>query len=231
MQQIIALGGGGFSVEPENPLLDRYIINQSGKVWPSVCFLPQASGESREYIIKFYTAYNKLDCRASHLSLFEPHTADIEGFLMEQDIIYVGGGNTKSMLALWREWHLDTILLKACRNGTVLAGISAGANCWFEQCTTDSIPGPLTVMDCLGYLAGSCTPHYDGESERKPTVMRVVASGEMVPGFAFDNGAAGHFIDGDLNYCISSRPAAKAYMIDLVDGEVVQTTLDTNYLG
>src|SRR5262249_48177214 len=137
--QIITMGGGGFSMEPDNPLLDKYVIAQTGKERPRVCFLGQASSEAPLYIINFYNAFNKLDCRASHLSLFQPHTADLAGFLGEQDIIYVGGGNTKSMLAVWREWQLDKILLDTAKNGTVLAGISAGCICWFEQGLTDSI--------------------------------------------------------------------------------------------
>ena len=113
MQQIIAMGGGGFSMEPENPALDRYVIEQTGKERPAVCFLSQASGEFSDYIIFFYEAFTQLDCRPSHLSLFKPHTADLEDFLMRQDVVYVGGGNTKSMLALWREWRLDSILKQA----------------------------------------------------------------------------------------------------------------------
>ena len=110
MQQIIAMGGGGFSMEPDNPILDRYVIAQARSERPKVCFLGQASGEDPNYVLKFYRAFQKLGCIPTHLSLFMPHTADIEGFLMDQDIIYVGGGNTKSMLALWREWRLDQIL-------------------------------------------------------------------------------------------------------------------------
>jgi dipeptidase E len=230
MQQIIAMGGGGFSMEPDNLALDRYVIAQTGKTRPSVCFLSQASGEARDYIINFYRAFNELDCRASHLSLFVPHTPDIEDFLTSQDVIYVGGGNTKSMLALWREWDLDLILRMACENGTVLAGISAGAICWFDELTTDSIPGKLTALKGLGYLAGSCTPHYDGEPERRPTLTRLVASGEVVPGYAFDDGAAGHFVDGKLKAVISSRQNAKGYYVERVDGQAVENMLDTQYL-
>src|SRR4051794_12334703 len=105
MAHIIAMGGGGFSMEPDNLALDRYIIAQSGKPDPKVCFLAQASGESQDYIIRFYKAFNELSSHASLLSLFNPHTSDIESFLLAQDIIYVGGGNPKSMLALWREWN------------------------------------------------------------------------------------------------------------------------------
>src|SRR5664279_3375677 len=113
------MGGGGFSMEPDNLALDRYVIAQAGAERPKVCFLAQAGGDNSDYIVRFYQAFNALGCRASHLSLFSPHTADIEGFLMGQDVIYVGGGNTKSLLALWREWGLDKILLKAAANGTV----------------------------------------------------------------------------------------------------------------
>ena len=113
MPHIITMGGGGFSMEPENLALDRYVVAQSGKTDPKVCFLSQASGEGRDYIINFYKAFSELNCHPSHLSLFQPHTSDLESFLLAQDIIYVGGGNTKSMLALWREWNLPAILRRA----------------------------------------------------------------------------------------------------------------------
>jgi peptidase E len=230
MQQIITMGGGGFSMEPDNLALDRYVIQQTGKPNPKVCFLAQASGESADYTLNFYRAFTGLGCIPSHLSLFLPHTADIAGFLMEQDIIYVGGGNTKSMLALWREWGLDRILRQAADNGTVLAGISAGAICWYEAGTTDSIPGELTALPGLGYLTGSCSPHYDGEPQRRPMFQHMVASGKIMAGYAFDDGAAGHFIDGTLHRVVSSRPAAKGYRVEAANGAAVETTLETHYL-
>lgn len=230
MQQIIAMGGGGFSMEPDNLALDRYVLAQTGVERPNVCFLGQASGDDYGYAVNFFQAFTQLPAQPSRLSLFQPHTADIEDFLMSQQIIYVGGGNTKSMLALWREWELDRILLQAADNGTVLTGISAGAICWFEAGTTDSIPGALRALPCLGYLKGSCSPHYDGEEERRPTLHRLMAAGEIMPGYAFDDGAAGHFIDGELKHVVSSRPDAKGYRVELVDGEVVERVLDTHYL-
>jgi dipeptidase E len=231
MQHIIAMGGGGFSMQPDNLALDRYVIAQTGKVRPLVCFLAQASGESQDYIIRFYTAFTQLNACPSHLSLFQPHTADIESYLLEQDIIYVGGGNTKSMLALWREWQLDSILRKACEKGVVLAGISAGAICWFEQGMTDSIPGKLTALPCLGYLPGSCTPHYDGEAQRRPTLQRMIIHNEILNGYAFEDGAAGHFVDGSLRACVSSRPQAKGYYMQHRDGQALENPLDTQFVG
>ncbi len=231
MPHIIAMGGGGFSMEPENLALDRYVIDQTGKSRPKVTFLPQAGGENQDYIIRFYKAFSELDCHASHLSLFYPHTADLESYLLAQDIIYVGGGNTKSMLALWREWGLPAILRRAYEQGVVLAGLSAGAICWFEQGLTDSIPGKLTALPCLGFLSGSCTPHYDGEALRRPSLQTLLASGEIIPGYAFDDGAAGHFVDGRLHACISSRPNARGYQVSAKDGQSSEAVLETRYLG
>jgi len=230
MEQIIALGGGEFSMGPNNLALNRYILEQAGAAVPRVCFLPQASGEHPDYIIGFYQAFTALPCQPSHLSLFRPHTADIEGYLLAQDVICVGGGNTKSLLALWREWRLDDILRRALRQGTVLAGVSAGANCWFEQCTTGSIPGALTVLSCLGWLKGSCSPHYDGEAERRPAFRRFVGSGEIAPGHAFDDNTAGHFIDGQRHKVVSSRPGAQAYFVERDGGEALETPLETQVL-
>lgn len=230
MEQIIAMGGGGFSMEPENLALDRYVLSQTRATRPSVCFLGQASAESPDYVVGFYEAFAGLGAAPSHLSLFKPHTADLESFLLTQDVIYVGGGNTKSMLALWREWKIDRVLQQALRQGVVLAGISAGAICWFEQGTTDSKPGALTLIPCLGLLPGSCSPHYDGEAERRPTFHRWIASGDARPGHAFDDGAAGHFIDGALHTVVSSRPEAKGYYVERVGDTAQEIVLGTRYL-
>ncbi len=230
MEQIIAMGGGGFSMEPENLALDRYVLEQTAAARPRVCFLGQASAESPEYATDFYRAFTKLSAVPSHLSVFKPHTADIEDFLLAQDVVYAGGGNTKSMLALWREWEIDRILRKALRQGVVLAGISAGAICWFEQGTTDSKPGELTLLPCLGLLKGSCSPHYDGEPERRPTLHRMIASGEALAGHAFDDGAAGHFIDGTLHAVVGSRSEARGYYVASAENSAQETVLDTRKL-
>jgi len=230
-QQIIAMGGGGFSMEPDNLALDRYIVAQAKVTRPKVCFLAQASGESERYILNFYKAFTQLDCVPSHLSLFDANAADIEAFLASHQVIYVGGGNTKSMLALWREWDLDNILRRLADRGIILAGISAGANCWFDVALSDSIPGQLIALPCLGYLKGSCSPHYDGEIKRRQTFQRMVAAGEISPGYAFDDGAAGHFIDGKLVYAVSSRVAAKVYRLERVGNSAQEAALETRYLG
>lgn len=230
--QIIAMGGGGFSMEPDNPALDRYVCQATGKERPRVCFLAQAGGESYEYITRFYRAFTELGARPSHLSLFNPHTAHLAGFLLGQDAIYVGGGNTKSMLALWRGWGLDGILRRAWEAGVVLAGLSAGANCWFAEGLTDSVPGDLTSLPGLGFLSMSCSPHFDGEAKRRPIYHRLVGSGQMRPGYGVDDGAALHFIGELLERVVASRPTATAYRIepDGSDG-VSETRLDAVFLN
>jgi dipeptidase E len=227
---IIAMGGGGFSMEPDNPLLDRYLIAQTGRSDPAVCFVPTASGDSDTYIVKFYTAFVALGCQATHLSLFRP-PRDLEAFVLAQDAIYVGGGNTKSLLALWREWGLDRLLRRAWQQGVILGGISAGSICWFEQGLTDSLPGELTPLNCLGLLPGSNSPHYDGEPERRPAYQRLIAGGEMADGLAADDGVALHFVGRELAHVVSSRPGAAAYRVTRTAGGVQETVIPARYLG
>jgi peptidase E len=209
--QIIAIGGGSFASDPENPALELYILAQARKRNPSVCFLPTASGDAPTYIAKFYAAFAKHRCRPSHFPFFE-RTPDPRT-LLEQDVIYVGGGNTKSMLAVWREWQLPKFLREAWNAGTVLTGVSAGAICWFEAGVTDSWAGNLAPLPCLGWLPGACCPHYDGEAERRPAVHDFVAKGLIPRTLALDDGAAAHFEGRKLIRIVSWRPNAGAYLV------------------
>ncbi len=200
-------------MEPENPVLDRYILEQTFEPEPRVCFLPTASGDDDGYILRFYQAFTSLGARPSYLSLFRPHTVDIRSFLLEQHVIYVGGGNTRSMLALWREWGIDAILREAWESEIVLAGLSAGSLCWFEEGISDYLPGEMNRIECLGLLPGSHAPHYDGEADRRPVYRNLIASGEMKPGIAADDGVALHYVGTDLMAVVSSRSAAWAWSV------------------
>lgn len=227
MRQIIAMGGGGFSMEPDNPLLDRYILQQANKSRPKICFIPTASGDADGYIEKFYDFFNQQECAPSHLSLFKLPTRDLERFVLDQDIIYVGGGNTKNLLLLWKEWGLDKILRKAWEEGIVLAGLSAGSICWFEEGVTDSYGDKLEPLQALGFLKGSHCPHYDGEAERRPAYHQFVDQGILQEGIAADDGAAIHYIGQDIKRIVSSRPEAKAYRVSKSGEE----ELAVDYLG
>jgi len=143
----------------------------------------------------------------------------------------VGGGNTKSLLALWREWGLDSALREFWQAGGVLAGLSAGSICWFEEGVTDSIPGALSPLPCLGFLAGSNCPHYDGEPERRPSYQRLVARGRIADGYATDDGVALHYVGGRLERVVSSRPHARAYRLARSrDGCAAETPIEPVYL-
>lgn len=218
-------------MEPENLLLDTYILNQSHKEQPSVCFVPTASEDQELYIKRFYQSFTELKCIPSHLSLFEPNFTDLERYILEKDIIYVGGGNTRNMLVLWKEWGVDDILKKAYQNGTVLAGLSAGSICWFEEGLTDPLNGPLYKINGLSFLHGSHCPHYDGEEKRRFSYQRMLTTKEISAGYAVDDGAALHFIDEKVSKTISSRPEAKAYYLSNENGRVVEEAMDAFYLG
>ncbi|MEX3623182.1 Type 1 glutamine amidotransferase-like domain-containing protein [Viridibacillus arvi] len=230
MKQIIALGGGGFSMEPENPLLDSYILTQSKEINPKICFIPTASGDADNYIARFYDFFKTQNCKPTHLSLFNPPTRDLEEFILEKDIIYVGGGNTKNLLILWREWGLDKILKKAWEKGIVLAGISAGALCWFEEGITDSYGDGLEPLQCLGFLKGSNCPHYDVEKDRRPSYHQLIETQCIKAGVAADDGVAIHYIDDEIAKIVSSRPKVKAYQVFL-ENKVVEKQLPTEFLG
>jgi dipeptidase E len=218
------MGGGGFSSEPLNLALDRFILQCAPVSNPKVCFVGTATGDAVRYIANFYRAYRQMECQPSHLTFFE-RTPDLRSLALEQDVIYVGGGNTKSMLAVWKDWGFDLILREAWENGVLLAGISAGAICWFEQGVTDSYAADLKVIDCLGFLKGSCCPHFDGEPERKPAYTKMLAENRILPGYAIDDCAALHFVGTELTRAVTYRPEANAYRMQLLNGTVKQEPL------
>lgn len=227
MRQIIAIGGGGFSGAPGS--LDQYILNQSNATVPKVCFVPTANGDADAGVVRFYDVYNKLNCKPVHLPFFR-RTPDIRSLILSQDIVFVGGGNTKSMLAVWREWGLPDILNEALDQGVVFAGGSAGAICWFEQGVTDSWADALYVMDCLGFLKGSCCPHYDSEPARRPSYCEQVRTGQAMPGLALCDHAAGHFKDGVLDKVVVARETAKAFQVSCEAGNLQEDELQTERL-
>jgi peptidase E len=232
---IVAMGGGGFSMEPDNPFLDDHVLDLArvarGRRRPRVCFVPTASGDADSYVAKFYAALARR-CEASHLGLFARTVGDLERFLLDQDVIYVGGGNTANMLSVWRVHGVDGILRRAWQEEVVLTGLSAGSICWFEGGTTDSF-GPLAALrDGLGLLPGSHAPHYDGEEERRPAFHRLVAEGSLPDGLAADDGAGLVFRGTHLVEVVASRPAARGYRVERgPDGRAVETELPARYLG
>lgn len=229
-RRIFALGGGGFSMEPDNPVLDDYLLKLSGAARPKVCFVPTASGDSPEYVEAFHDALRDR-AETSVLWLFAREQRDLRRLVLAQDIVYVGGGSTANLLAVWRTHGLPEILAEAADNGTVLAGISAGMNCWFEASVTDSFgPDLAPLHDGLGFVPGSACPHYDGEELRASTYRDLVANG-FPSGYAADDGCGLLFEDGRLVDVVSSRIGADGYRVEVTENGVTETPLEATFLG
>ncbi len=229
--QIIAIGGAALTPELDNLLLIQYFLQQTGRRKPKVCFIGTAHGDAEAGRLRFYAGLSQFSCIPTHLPLFARTPRDLASFVLEQDAIFVGGGNTRSMLAVWRDWGLDVHLHAAWQRGVVLGGWSAGSICWFGQGITDSIAGPLTALDGLGFLPGSNCPHYDSEALRRPTYQRLIAGGKIGEGYAADDGVALHFIDDRLVRAVSNRPRARGWRLTRSGKRAVERAVPTLYLG
>ena len=213
-RNIIAIGGGGFGANPGQGIIEKYILKQTKKKNPKICFIPTATGDNEAYKVNYYSTFTNLDCCPSHLDFFK-RTPDLNDLILNQDAIFVGGGNTKSMLAVWREWGLDKILKKAYLNGTVMSGVSAGAICWFQNGITDSWASSLKMMPCLNFIKGTCCPHYDEEPERKPTVKNFLLRNKVKNVYAVDGGAALHIKDEKIFKSIIFKKNKSSYLVDV----------------
>ncbi len=231
VRQIVAFGGGGFSMESGNPLLDDYVLGLCGSERPRVCFLPSASGDADHYVVRFYRAFPADRCEASHISLFrrEQGPEDLREHLLSQDLIYVGGGSVISLLGVWRAHGIDAILREAWEAGVVLGGLSAGSLCWFDQAVTGFHGAPRRVAG-LGLLPFSNCVHYEPTSERRFAYHQMLREG-MRAGYAAEDGAALHFVGEELSGVVASRPAARGYRLDVVGERVIEMRLATAYLG
>ncbi len=232
---IVAMGGGGFSMGPDNGLLDEFVLDvaraRSGRERPRICWVGTAGADSDRDLLAFHLAFAD---RAvpRHLGLFARTVSDVEAYLLDQDVIYVGGGNTANMLALWKLHGVDRAMRSVWEAGIVLAGMSAGAICWFESCTTDSFGPELRPLDGgLAFLEGSLSPHYDGEPQRRPLFQRLVAEGRLSAGYGVDDGAALVFDGTELREVVTSRPDAAAYRVEANDGKARETRLPVRQLG
>jgi peptidase E len=208
------MGGGGFTMQERSPALDRLVLILTDRPVPRICFLPTASGDPREQTTRFYERFAAWPCEPSILSLF--HLArdriDPRAHLLAQDAIYVGGGSMRNLLAVWREHGVDTAMRAAWERGIVLAGLSAGAMCWFAGGVTESGGAPAPVSG-LGLLPGSLLVHMDSQPERLPVFRAAIASGRLEPGYAADDGAALLYAGTRLQACVASAPPARVVQV------------------
>jgi dipeptidase E len=236
--QIVAIGGGR---QPRNPaasaLLDDFVLSLARRTPARVCFIPTASGDSVASVAQFYRTLSGR-CIPTDLTLSDSpvlprrpaSTGELEAFVAEQDVFYVGGGSTLHLLALWRAHGLDQLLRTAWKSGAILAGVSAGMNCWFEACITDSFGELEPLRDGLGLLRGTACPHYDGEVKRRPKLHDALLQG-LPSAYAAEDGAALHFVGDDLVEAVASYPDARAYRVEVREGQVVEEPLPTRFLG
>jgi len=230
-RQIVAFGGGGFSMESGNPLLDDYVLSLAPSARPRVCFLPTASGDADHYIVRFYRAFAASRCEPSHISLFrrEQGTVDFRAHLLSQDIIYVGGGSVVSLLGVWRAHGIDSILQEAWEAGVVLCGLSAGSLCWFAESVT-GFHGQPSRIEGLGLLPWSNCVHYEAEGRRGEAYRRFLLDG-MRPGYAAEDGSALHFKGLGLDRVVASRPQARGWRLERRGEHLSIIRLATTYLA
>jgi dipeptidase E len=223
--QIAALGGHEVGA-PEYRALEDWLLGLTGRERPRVLFVPTASAENADYVVRFFDAFAGR-AEVSHLDFFPWPPAELRDFVLGHDLVYVGGGNTANMLAIWREHGMDEIVREAWQEGVVLSGVSAGMICWFEAGVTDSYGPQLEAMECLGLIPGSSCPHYDGEERRRPRYHELVAGG-IPGGWAAEDGVALHFEGWELRRALTSFPGKKAYRVELRGGDVVEDSIEAN---
>ncbi len=224
----ILIAGGGF-----NAAFIRYMAELTGKQRPKILYLPTASADDQGGIIRFYHECSRLDVEPQVQTSFIESLSQKRGWdevLLAVDGIVASGGNTLNQQAIWKAQGIDTVLRQAWDKGIVLGGASAGSLCWFEEGTTDSRPKELSIVKCLGFLQGSHSPHYDAEAGRRPLYHTLIGSGQMKPGYACDNDAGIYFENDAVKRVVSTRREAKVYYVSVVNGAVVEKTLEPDLL-
>ena len=209
-RQILALGGGA-----DGTALDDLILELAGG--PRICFVPTAGGDDEWMVVRFYERFGAR-AEATHVAFHPWPRPDLREHALAHHAIFVGGGNTANMLAIWRVHRFDTVLREAWEHGVLLCGWSAGMICWFEAGVTDSFGPQLEGMrDGLGFLSGSACPHYDGEERRRPVYTRLVRDG-FPAGYAAEDGVGLLFEGTELREVVTARAGATAYRVT-VEGE------------
>jgi dipeptidase E len=228
--RILAIGGGGFSTSNQDLPLDLFAAGLTGRDSPRICLLPTASGDPDSQIERFYSTFREVGGQLSHLSLFRLGSWPVAlgRHLLEQDLIYVGGGSLVNLLALWQAHGLDEVMREAWRSGVVLCGVSAGAMCWFQTGISRSHGGPRAVPG-LGLLPGSLTVHHDSDPGRALVYRDGLVEG-MAAGFGIDDGVGVLFEGPRPVRAVSAREGAGACRLSLAGGQLSEDPLDVEML-
>ena len=227
-RKIFAWGGG------TDKAIANYLLKLIGKENPKVCFVPAATGDSVVSITNWYALMEGLPMRPHVMKVYINSYSTKESFeemLMKMDAVYVGGGNTLNMMAIWKAQGIDVALRKAYEAGVLMCGASAGSLCWFENGTTDSRPKELSVVQCLGWLKHSHCPHYNAEEQRRPLYHKLIQSKELSAGYACDNQSGIYFENETLVRCVTSSASSKSYFVELKDGKIVEQELKAELIS
>ena len=232
---IMVIGGGAFSLDAGRGPLEAYWLALARAVRnharPRLAYIGTATGDTDTAIGRFHEVFGDAG-DTSHLGLFDRTIVDIEAYLLDQDAVYVGGGNTASLLAVWRAHGVDVALRIAHEAGVVLAGRSAGSICWFEGGTTDSFgPTLQPLTGALGFIPGSHCPHYDGEAQRRPLYHDLIGRGLLPAGIAVDDHAAAVYDGPELVEVIAAHRGPTAYRVERGDGGAVEIRLPARVLA
>lgn len=229
MTRKILIAGGGFGTA-----FIRYMAQLTGKARPKLLFLPTASADSATSTLAWYRSCAPLNVEPSDQASFIASTRQTRSWddvLLSVDGIVCSGGNTLNQQAIWKAQGIDVILRQAWDRGIVLGGASAGSLCWFEEGTTDSRPRELSIVQGLGFLKGSHSPHYDAEKDRRPLYHQLIGSGQMKPGYACDNNAGIYFEDNQVRRVVATRAGAKVYYVSVVGGKVVEKVFEPEIIS
>jgi peptidase E len=210
-KKIIAIGGGGFTHQLDTSL-DQFVVDQSKKTKNKIGFLATASKDDENKINLFYKRYKNTRSELSHFNL----TSALDGFsewIINKDIIYIGGGNTVFMLNIWKKNKLESIFKNAYEKGIILSGVSAGAVCWFDWILSDSAGPGFNPLRGINLISGSCTPH-SSNFERINQFESDIKNNKLPQGIAIDDGVAVVFVDGKPTEVYSSRKNHTAYFLD-----------------
>ncbi len=218
------------------PILQRIIEcaqQSTGVAQPSWLYIGTATGDEPTYVNSVLDTIRAWGFVGNSLPLFDSFDlTDLDAFVASHQIIFVGGGNTVSMLAVWRRHGVDRAIHAAASNGTILTGTSAGGLCWWDGGSTDSFGHPVqAIHDGLGWVPGAFVPHYDSEADRRPLLHKWVAEGVYDSAYAVDDGVALHVVDGKVIGALSERDVAKAYLITRdADGNAVEKIIMSQQL-
>jgi dipeptidase E len=205
-RKIVAVGGGKFCEE-----LAAFLADLTGKERPRVLYIGTASAEDPESALRMYDRFGSR-VYLTRLEFFPWPPEDLRSAVLDQDLIFVGGGNTANMLAIWRVHGVDELLREALERGVVLSGSSAGGICWFTEGVTDSFG-----------------PQLDDEKLRRPRYHELLQDG-TVAGYAADAGVGLHFVDAELREVVACEEGSQAYRVEVRDGEVVEEAIEARTL-